>query len=192
MTAERLDLEEMFLELTDPRRSNPMNGLIRAELLKLRTTRTFWWSVAASARLRPRQHRPRHRTAPSRAGTSLDSSDRRPQRDRRRLVRRRDRPADRHPAHGRRVPLQHGHLDVPHHARPQASRRRQARSRQPRRPRTSPSSRRCSPSPSLCPGWRAGTSTLASPQHRHRARPARRHRRDRDLRAWSASASARW
>jgi hypothetical protein len=25
-----------------------MNNLIRAELLKLRTTRTFWWSVVAA------------------------------------------------------------------------------------------------------------------------------------------------
>ena len=25
-----------------------MNALLRAELLKLRTTRTFWWTVAAA------------------------------------------------------------------------------------------------------------------------------------------------
>ena len=47
MTSERFDLEDIFLELTLPK-ERPMNNLIRAELLKMRTTRTFWWSAAAA------------------------------------------------------------------------------------------------------------------------------------------------
>ena len=47
MTPERLDLEEMFLEPTN-NQSNPMTELIRAELLKLRTLRMFWWTIAAT------------------------------------------------------------------------------------------------------------------------------------------------
>jgi len=47
MTAQQLDLEEIFLELTASREPS-MSDLIRAELLKLRTTRTFWGNVAAA------------------------------------------------------------------------------------------------------------------------------------------------
>ena len=47
MTAEHVDLEEMFLELTTTTAGGPMTHLIRAELLKLRTTRMFWGNVIA-------------------------------------------------------------------------------------------------------------------------------------------------
>ena len=47
MAHEQFDLEELFLELTTPKERR-MNTLIRAELMKLRTLRSFWWTVAAT------------------------------------------------------------------------------------------------------------------------------------------------
>ena len=72
MTPEHFDLEEMFLELTDDRRSIPMTNLIHAELLKLRTTRVFWVYVGGRAGVRAGQRRARRsrRAAPA----PLDSS----------------------------------------------------------------------------------------------------------------------
>ena len=192
MTSEHFDLEELFLELTDPRRSNPMNSLIRAELLKLRTTRTFWWTRRRSARLRPRQHRPRHERRPSgvaeprqhqgfrnvfAAASSGGVID----------------------AWSIGILLMAGEfrfntitstfLITPDRRR---SRRRQDRSRQASSASPSASSRRCSPSPSPCPGWRAGTSTSPPTAPTSLVVLARRHRRDRDRGRWSASASAHW
>ena len=48
MTPEHFDLEEMFLELTTPEGDRAMKHLIQAELLKLRTTRSFWLYLAAA------------------------------------------------------------------------------------------------------------------------------------------------
>ena len=52
-----------------------MTDLIRAELLKLRTTRTFWWTVAATSPSSPSAS-PWPSTASRRSGdAALDSSE---------------------------------------------------------------------------------------------------------------------
>ena len=50
-----------------------MNNLIRAELLKLRTTRTFWWSIVAALTFVPLSIALAIAKIGTPDGTSLDS-----------------------------------------------------------------------------------------------------------------------
>ena len=94
------------------RRSRRMNILIRAELLKLRSLRSFWWTVAATLAFVPVSIALAECTAA--AETRADRHQRGvPQRawppPRRAAVLMLD---HRHPPDGRRVPPQHDHLDA--------------------------------------------------------------------------------
>ncbi len=107
-----------------------MRDLIRAELLKLRTTRMFWGNVIAVAGLRARWRRPRDHAA---ARTPLDSAD--GIRHVMAAASSGGHPAarDRHPHDGRRVPPRHGDVDLPDQPGPAAGDRREARRRDPGR-----------------------------------------------------------
>lgn len=95
--------------------------LIRAELLKLRTTPTFWVDCRGRTRVRPRQHRPGHAGygPGGKPHPSPGQQRRGAERDVGRGVRHPTARGDRHPDHGRRVQPQHGDLDLSDQPRPQ-------------------------------------------------------------------------
>ena len=75
MTAEHFDLEEMFLELTTTEGAIAMNNLIRAELLKLRTTRIVLVERRGRARVRARRASRSPCTWPAARRHQLDSAE---------------------------------------------------------------------------------------------------------------------
>ena len=104
-----------------------MRHLIQAELLKLRTTRSFWLYMAAALAFVPVTVALAVTGAGAGRQHAAGEQRRRPQRLRLGSRRRRDAAADRHLHDGRRVPPQHRHVDLPDHPRPTSRRRCEAR-----------------------------------------------------------------
>ena len=121
LAVESATLEEVVLR-AHRRRDDAVSALVASELLKIRTTRSFWGYVAAIVaahrRRRGRPHRFDERVRPHRPRLPA-----RARRDRRRRGRHRDHPRD-HDRH-ERVPARDDHADVPRRAAARAGARRE-------------------------------------------------------------------